>query len=183
MRTMKNRPRRVTRAVLGACGYCAGLAVVGAAGLGLVLLGRPAQAARLSAGWQRRLGDPVSPPVRAGAVAGSALVGLLLGLLSVLPLGVLLLFVLRGVFYGLVDPGPYNHSWGGPGRGGAWLAHFLISLPLAAAALAALYTLARLHRRCVARLAGEPGGAWTLPLVLVLCLAGGALFVAWLHQI
>ncbi len=181
--TIATRPRRMTRAVLAACGYCAGLAAVSAVGLVLLLFGRPATAARLSGRWQRLLHDPVPPLVRAPAVAANALVGLLLGVVSLIPLGVALLCLLRGVLYGLVDPGPYDHSWGGPTRGGAWLAHFLIGLPCTAAALAALYALARLHRRWSARLAGEPVGAWTLPLVFALCAAGGVLFVAWLHQI
>jgi hypothetical protein len=183
MTTSEVRPRGRTRAVLGAAAYCAGLAVVSAAGLGLLLVGRAATAARLSGRWQRLLGGAVTQPVRGLAVAGNALVGLLLGVLSLIPLGVGLLVVLRGVLYGLVDSGPYDHSWGGPTRGGAWLAHFLVGLPFAVAALAALYGIARLHRRWSAYLAGERGGAWTLPVVLALCAAGAALFVAWLHQI
>ncbi len=171
------------RAVGRASGYSAGLAVVSLAGLAAVAVGRPAAAARWSQRWQRLLGGAVDQPDRGLPVAGNAVAGLLLGVLAFLPLGVEVLFVARGVLYGLVDHGPYNHSWGGPGRGGAWLAHFLVGVPLALAGLAALVGIARLHRRCTARLAGQPGGAWALPVVAVLCVAGAALFVAWLRQV
>ncbi|MFC8229901.1 hypothetical protein [Streptomyces sp. NPDC057287] len=56
----------------------------------------------------------------------------------------------RGPFHGFVDQGPYDHSWGGPGRAGAWLAHFAISVPCSLAAIAALYGVASLHRRLTA---------------------------------
>ena len=171
------------RAVGRASGYSAGLAVVSVAGLAAVVAGRPAVAARWSQRWQRLLGGSVDQPGRALPVAGNALAGLLLGVLAFIPLGVELLFVARGVLYGLVDHGPYDHSWGGPSRGGAWLAHFLVATPFALAGLAALVGIARLHRRCTARLAGHPGGAWALPVVAVLCAAGAVLFVAWLQQI
>jgi hypothetical protein len=176
------RKRRL-RAVAGAVGYCAGLAAVSLAGLVAVAVGRAGLAAAWSGRWQRRLGDPVPQPDRALPVFGNAVVGLLLGVLALLPLGVEVLLVARGALYGLVDRGPYDHSWGGPTRSGAWLAHFLVALPFGAAGLVALYGLARLHRRWTARLAGQPGAAWTLPVILAAGAAGTALFIAWLHQI
>ncbi|WP_422737217.1 hypothetical protein ACN263_27945 [Micromonospora sp. WMMD729] len=117
------------------------------------------------------------------AVLGHALLSLLLGLVALLPIGVEVLMVLRGVLYGVVDPGPYDHSWGGPSRAGAWLAHFLVGLPMAAAGLAALIGIAAVHQRLTRRLDGDRGPAWLLPTTLLMAVAGAVFFVAWLHQI
>lgn len=82
----------------------------------------------------------------------------------------------RGVLFGLVDRGPYDHSWGGPTRGGAWLAHFAV----AAAGLALLWCVAYLDDRLGARFVrGERTGAW----VLLACAAGAVFVVAWVHQL
>jgi hypothetical protein len=116
-------------------------------------------------------------------VVGHALTSLLLGAVALLPLGVELLFVLRGVLYGLVDPGPYDHSWGGPSRGGAWAAHFLIGLPLAAAGLLVLIGVAAVHRRLTPVLAGRRPAPWVIPVALAIPVPAAVLFVAWLHQI
>ncbi len=170
---------RITQSVV----YCSGLALVSAASLGLAVARRPASALQLSNGWQSRVGAPATPPERFVPVAGNAAVGLVLGILALIPLGFQVLFVARGVLYGWVDRGPYDTSWGGPGRGGAWAAHFLVGVPVAVAGLAGLVGIAALHRRWTARLAGEPGGAWVLPVVLLATVAEGAFFIAWLHQI
>ncbi|MGW1452650.1 hypothetical protein ACWCO3_30995 [Micromonospora sp. NPDC002411] len=114
---------------------------------------------------------------------GHAGLSLLVGAVALLPIGVEVLMVLRGVLYGVVDPGPYDNSWGGPSRGGAWLAHFLVGLPLAAAGLAALIGIAAVHQRLTGRLDGERSPLWLLPTVLLMAVAGALLFVAWTHQI
>ena len=164
--------------------YCAGLAGVSAAGLALTLIGRPGAAADLATGWQRRTGAPALPlPGRTLPAAANASVGLLLGLVAVIPLGTLALFVARGVLYGWVDPGPYDTAWGGPTRSGAWAAHFLTGLSLVPASVAALIGLAALHRRWTARLSGARGGAWVLPVVLLICAVAAVLFTGWLRQI
>lgn len=113
-----------------------------------------------------------------------AMMGVCLGALSLVAVGVEFLFFARGVLYGLVDGGPYDTSWGGPTRAGAWLAHFAVGLPIAVAALALLWSIAGLHDRLGARFVrGERTGVWVLPTALLAC-AGGAVFVvAWLHQI
>lgn len=110
--------------------------------------------------------------------------GSLLGALSLVAIGVEFFCVSRGVLYGLVDRGPYNHSWGGPTRAGAWLAHFAISLPFSAASLALLWLIAQLHQRLGARfLRGERTGAWVLPTALLACTGGAMFVVAWSHQV
>jgi hypothetical protein len=113
-----------------------------------------------------------------------AVSGIFLGALALVAVGVEILFVSRGVLYGFVDPGPYDHSWGGPTRAGAWLAHFGIGLPFSAAGLVVLWFIAQLHHRLGARwLHGEQTGAWVLPTTLLACAAGAVFVVAWLHQV
>jgi hypothetical protein len=147
------------------------------------LCGRTEAAAR----WWRRLppGTPAEPSGRPGPVlvAGHALISLLLGAAALVPLGVELAFVARGVLYGLVDHGPYNHSWGGPSRAGAWAAHFLISLPMAAAGVLVLIGIAAVHQRLAPVLAGRRPARWVIPAALAIPVPAVALFIAWLHQI
>ena len=166
--------------------YCAALLPLACLSLAAVLAGR----ARAAAGWwlrlrARLLGTAASPPARPGAlvVAGHAVPSLLLGATALVPFGVLLAFVFRGVFYGLVDHGPYDTSWGGPTRAGAWVAHVLIGLPMAAAALLLLTGIATLHGRLTTMLTGRRPAPWVLIVTLVLTLAAVAFFIAWLHQI
>ncbi|AEV88933.1 hypothetical protein ACWT_7924 [Actinoplanes sp. SE50] len=173
------RARRIGQAVF----YSAGLGPVSAASLGLAVSGRSAAAEHLSTGWQSRLGPPPALRGRPGPVVANALLGLLLGLLALIPLALEADFVARGILYGWVDRGPYDTSWGGPGRGGAWAVHFLVGVPIAVAGIAALIGLAAMHRRWTARLAGEPGGAWVLPVALLGTAAEVAFVIAFLRQI
>lgn len=122
-------------------------------------------------------------PGRARALLHSVL-GIPLGALALIPVGLEVLFIARGVLYGLVDRGPYDHSWGGPTRGGAWLAHFAVGLPVAAAGLALLWCITYLHDRLGARFVrGERTGAWVLPVALLACVGGAVFVVAWVHQL
>ncbi|BCY15298.1 hypothetical protein [Actinoplanes sp. L3-i22] len=163
--------------------YCSGLGLVSAASLGLAVTGRPAAAARLSTAWQSRIGPPPDLPGRVLPAAANAAVGLLLGLFALIPLGFELIFPIRGLGYGWVDPGPYDTAWGGPGLAGAWTAHAVIGAALAVAGLFMMAGLAALHRRWTARLAGAPGGAWVLPVVILSGAAGALFFIGWLRQI
>jgi len=104
------------------------------------------------------------------------------GVLALIPIAMIALCVARGVFYGLVDPGPYDTAWGGPTREGAWAAHFMISIPFIAIGALALAGLVRLRRSWLRWLGGERRRWWVLPVTLALY-AGAALLVrAWLHQ-
>ncbi|MEV4620652.1 hypothetical protein AB0J74_18325 [Asanoa sp. NPDC049573] len=166
--------------------YCAVLLPLSVAALVAVLLGR--QGAAL-AWWRalrvRWLGRPPVPPRRPRTVLvlGHAVASFVLGLIAVVPLGVQVLWVLRGVLYGFVDRGPYDHSWGGPSRAGAWLAHFLIGTPEALAGLAALAGIAALHQRLTASLDGVRAPRWLFPTVALAVLAMVLLFVAWTRQL
>jgi hypothetical protein len=121
--------------------------------------------------------------LRAAAVVGHAVISALLGAVAILPLGVLVLVVLRGMFYGLVDPGPYDTSWGGPTRAGAWTAHFLIGLPMAAAAVLVLIGIATVHARLTRSLLTGRRPGWAMPVALLVPVPAVLFFVAWLHQI
>lgn len=182
---ISSRPYRLTRLACRSLVYCATLIPVALLALVTAPLGGPV--ARWRSLRTRLLGLPptAAPGRRPGTVAvlGHAVLSLLLGVVALLPLGVELLMVLRGVLYGLVDSGPYDNSWGGPTRAGAWLAHFLVGLPLAAAGLAALIGIAAVHQRLTAGLDGEPRPPWLIPTTLLMASAGALLFVAWTHQI
>ncbi|SCG53241.1 hypothetical protein [Micromonospora inositola] len=187
-RTARSRSYRMTRLAGSSLVYCAALAPLAVFALVTAPLGRSDRAARR---WRAlRTGLLGAPPVagagrRPGpvAVVGHGLLSLLLGLAALVPLGVELLMVLRGVLYGVVDPGPYTNSWGGPTRAGAWLAHFLVGLPLAAAGLAALVGIAAVHQRLTGGLDGARPAPWLIPVTLLIAVAGALLFVAWTHQI
>ncbi|MER7588092.1 hypothetical protein ABTW72_11185 [Micromonospora sp. NPDC127501] len=186
--TARSRSYRTVRLAGRSLAYCATLIPVAVLTLVTAPLGGTGAAvARWRALRTGLLGMPPTavPGRRPGTVSvlGHALLSLLVGAVALLPLGVELLVVLRGVLYGLVDPGPYDHSWGGPTRAGAWLAHFLVGLPMAAAGLAALIGIAAVHQRLTRRLDGERGPLWLLPTVLLMALAGALLFVAWTRQI
>ncbi|NUR74413.1 MAG: hypothetical protein HOU81_26685 [Hamadaea sp.] len=105
------------------------------------------------------------------------------GVLALVPIAMIALLVARGAFYGLVDRGPYDNSWGGPSLAGAWTAHFLISLPFIALGVFALAGLRRLRRSWLRWLAGERRRWWVLPVTLVLYAGAAMLVIAWLHQV
>ncbi|MFI1996535.1 hypothetical protein [Actinoplanes sp. NPDC020271] len=172
-------PNRIGQPVL----YCAGLALVSTAALGLALAGRAPASARLATAWQSRLGPVPELPGRFLPAATNAGMGLLLGLLALIPLGFEVIFPIRGLGYGWVDSGPYDTAWGGPSRAGAWTAHALIGAALAVIGLAMMTGIAALHRRWTGRLAGAPGGVWVLPVAIVSGAAGALFFIGWLQQI
>ncbi|GGO12338.1 NUDIX hydrolase [Micromonospora parathelypteridis] len=186
--TRRSLPYRMGRLAGRSLAYCATLIPVALLALVTAPLGgADAVVARWRSLRTGLLGkSPTPAPARRPgrlAVLGHALLSLLLGALALLPIGVGLLVVLRGALYGVVVSGPYVGAWGGPTRGGAWLAHFLIGLPFAAAGLAALIGIAAMHQRLTRRLDGERGSRWLIPTMLLMALAGALLFVAWTHQI
>ncbi|MCF3183063.1 hypothetical protein IPZ70_24415 [Streptomyces polychromogenes] len=158
-------------------------AVLGTAGA--VAVGR-ADAARR---WWARSGE-LGAAARAGhAGPGGArllahsLLCLPLGLLALIPLGMQLLFVLRGMLYPVVQAGPYTNAWGGPSLAGAWLAHFGVGLLSAVVGLGVLWSLNRLHARLAGGMWGRRVGVWPVLAVAAASAAGLMLVVAWTHQI
>lgn len=177
---------RAARAAGRSLLYCAALIPVATAALIAALLGR----SRTAASWWRALRAWLTSTNSAAlrrpgtfAVIGHAVASLLLGAAALVPLGMQVLMLLRGVLYGLVDPGPYDHSWGGPTRAGAWLVHFVVGIPLTLAALGALAGIAAVHQRLTRSLDGGRLAWWQLPLTGLICLAGAMLVFAWSRQI
>ncbi|WP_432104555.1 NUDIX domain-containing protein [Streptomyces sp. bgisy091] len=154
----------------------------GAAALAMAVAGREGSVHALLKSDPAATGQRTSRPgrTRMAALAGATA---LLGALSLVLTAVLLMAVARGPFYGLVDQGPYDHSWGGPGRTGAWLAHLAVAAPVSIAAIAALYGVAGLQRRLTAPLRGERRARWVMPSVLVCCAAGALFAVAFTRQL
>ncbi|MEV7519298.1 hypothetical protein [Streptomyces sp. NPDC091371] len=166
-------------------GYAALLlpAVVGAAGA--VAVGRSDAARR----WWARIGEQ-GPAARAengrpgrARLLAHSLLCLPLGLLALIPVGLEILFVLRGILYPLVQPGPYTNAWGGPSMAGAWLAHFGIGLLFAVAGLGALWLLNRLHARLAGGMWGGRVGVWPVAVTAAAFAGGVMLVIAWLHQV
>jgi hypothetical protein len=121
-------------------------------------------------------------PGRARSLLYSLLTALL-GLVALVPVGITLLVVVRGLLYGFVDRGPYDDSWGGPSLTGAWLTHVAVGVPLVAAAALMLWLLARLHRRVVAHLDGTRPSWWVVPVTVLVGGVGLFVVVAWTRQI
>ena len=171
-----SRPRRLIRSAA----YTTALLPVALIDVAATACGR---SERDVGSWQKLAGrpaidaDPAQPVILANPalILGHALLSILLGLTALIPFGVILAFLFRGVLYGLVDHGPYDNSWGGPTRTGAWLVHFLISAPAAAAAILLLAGLAAVHQRL-----NQPR---FIALAILIPLPAAAFFVAWLHQI
>lgn len=184
---LRRRIRRVVTASGRSLLYCALLFPVAIGAVVASLFGQP----QTAAGWWRWLRTRVlgAPPVQAMprrgvlAVMGHTLVSLLLGAVALVPLGIGALFILRSLLYGLVDRGPYTESWGGPTRAGAWLAHFLVGLPLAVGGLLALAGIAAVHQRLSGALDGERRAPWVVPVALGISLFGGLFVIAWLQQL
>ncbi|MEU2236776.1 hypothetical protein [Streptomyces vietnamensis] len=166
-------------------GYAAALLPASVVTLGAVAAGR---ADRARAWWARAAGQQSSALSSARQpgtwrLLAHALLCVPLGLLALIPVGIEVLFVLRGVLYGLVDQGPYDHSWGGPSLAGAWVVHFLVALPFAAAGLGALWLLGGLHARLAGGMWGRRVGAGPVLALLLSSAAGIALVIAWIHQL
>jgi hypothetical protein len=182
--------RRAWRALLAAgraSAYCLAILPLSLVAVAAALVG----GAGTAAGWwsrmrERVLGVPSMPPIRratAAAVLGHSVLSILLGAAALVPLGIELLSLLRGLLYGLVDRGPYDNSWGGPSMAGAWLAHFAVGIPFTSLAALALAGIAAMHQRLTAALTGQRRAPWLVPLAVVVPLPAIVLFIAWLHQI
>jgi hypothetical protein len=178
-------PGRLAGSTARAVVYCLVLVPLGVASLVVAPFG----GAQRVAGWWRGLRtgllcQPSVPPRRpAGlAVLGHALASVLLGVAALPALGAQVLMVRRGLLYGMFDRGPYDTSWGGPSRAGAWFAHFLVGLPFTALGLVALAGIAALHQRLTQALDSGRLARWVIPTTLLLSLLAVILFVAWTRQ-
>lgn len=179
--------RRPVRASLSALGYNLALAPMGVAAVVAVVTGRSGRVY----GWWRSLAtatthlDPGEQRIRPGParVGSHAVASIALGLVGLVEVCLIALMVMRGALFGLVTDGNYAQSWGGPSRAGAWIVHFLVSVPVAAAAVILAHLIVWLHVRLTARLSGQQVERRVVPIALVV-VAVTALFVtAFLRQI
>ncbi|MDT2005976.1 hypothetical protein FXW78_16765 [Rhodococcus opacus] len=156
----------------------------GAIALGATATGRHHWAAR----WQRDAADRGGfqqvgerPPSWVRVLTHSVL-SLLVGTVAWFLAFLSLIAAFRGLFYGLITDGSYEHSWGGPTLAGAWLVHLVLGLLLVPVVLCLLRAVAVLLAGLTRRLLGDSGPAWAVPVALVLAAAGALLFRSWLHQ-
>ncbi|GAA0931605.1 hypothetical protein GCM10009554_15620 [Kribbella koreensis] len=114
----------------------------------------------------------------------SAVVSLVLGLLSWFLVMLLVTAVVRGPFYGFVEHGPFGPgTWGGPTKAGAWAVHAAISIPIVVSIPFILRGLALLQAASIRRLYGSATSRMVLPATIVLAIAGGAFFYSWTQQL
>jgi hypothetical protein len=153
--------------------------------VGALAVGRSDKARR----WWARSGEQGSVTQTSSGGPGAvrllahALLCVPLGLLALIPVGIEILCVLRGVLYPLADRGPYNHSGGGPSVGGAWLAHFGVAAPFAAAGVGALWLLGLLHSRLAGWMWGRKVGLGPVIATAAASVGGVVLVIAWIHQL
>ncbi|TDO55152.1 hypothetical protein EV651_115116 [Kribbella sp. VKM Ac-2571] len=171
-RDRRVRPlRRLGRSLL----YDALLMPVGVQVMADAMLGEEETAARR---W-RRLGARGVQSMSSARTFGYGLLSAVLGLTSWFVMLLLVLAVVRGPFWGLVEHGPVQPgTWGGPTRAGAWVAHGLIAVPCIVVFLFALRGIAALQMRLV-----QGTNRWVLPATIVVAAGSLAFFWSWLQQL
>ena len=97
--------------------------------------------------------------------------------------GAMVLSLVRGVFYGLVDHGPYDDSWGGPTLAGAWAAHIAVGLLTIAVGAAAVVGLGALRTRIERPAYGQSTPRWAYVVGVFLLIFSVYLLGAWIAQI
>jgi hypothetical protein len=106
------------------------------------------------------------------------------GLLVCFLIGLWGIAVVRGLFFGLVEHGPFGPgTWGGPTLAGAWAVHAAVAVPVIVLIPVALLGIRRLHTTMTRGLHGAPLRWWVRPVAVLIAVAGAALFVAWVRQI
>ncbi len=171
-------PKRAGTAWLRQFGYGVRLVPIGIQAMADAIIGRPDDA---KARWQQ-----VHPEHKASGVAvfGAGLASSVLGLMSWFLLLLLVMSVIRGPFYGLVEPGPYGAgTWGGPSRAGAWAMHAAVSIPIIVLIPFVLRGIAALHAALIRKVYGVSTAKWVLPATIAVCAGGMALFWSWIGQL
>ena len=93
-----------------------------------------------------------------------------------------LLATARGPFYGFVDPGPYDHAWGGPNIVGAWAAHAWVWVGALMVLALVWWALGALHIRLTEHVLGGRRRVWTVLVTVPVVLGFGLLVVTWVQQ-
>ncbi|TDD59548.1 hypothetical protein E1263_14455 [Kribbella antibiotica] len=132
----------------------------------------------------KRWGQPPGRKARGPAVFGAGLASSVLGLMSWFLLILLLVAVVRGPFYGFVEPGPYGPgTWGGPSRAGAWAVHAAVAIPIVVLIPFVLRGISLLHSALICRLYGVSTAKWVLPATIAVCASGLLFFWSWIQQL
>ncbi|GAB2647890.1 hypothetical protein [Kribbella swartbergensis] len=119
----------------------------------------------------------------AGVVFGHGVVSSGLGVVSWFLVGLLVMAVVRGPLYGVVEHGPVGAgTWGGPTKAGAWAVHAAVSVPIVLGLLFGLRGIQVLHEALVRRLYGM-AGPWVLPATITVCGGGLVLMWSWIQQL
>ncbi|MFB6718515.1 hypothetical protein ACFCV3_00055 [Kribbella sp. NPDC056345] len=158
--------------------YGVRLVPIGIQAMADAIIGRPDDA---TARWRQ-----VHPEHKASGVAvfGAGLASAVLGLMSWFLLILLLMSVIRGPFYGLVEPGPYGPgTWGGPTRAGAWAVHAAVSIPIIVLIPFVLRGIAALQAALIRQVYGVSTARWVLPATIVVCGGGMLFFWSWVQQL
>jgi hypothetical protein len=155
--------------------YDALLVPAGVQAMADAMLGEEETAARR---W-RRLGARGAQSMSNARTFGYGLLSAVLGLTDWFVMLLMVLALIRGPFWGLVEHGPVQPgTWGGPTRAGAWAAHGLIAVPCIVVFLFALRGIAALHTLLV-----QGTNKWVLPATIVLAAGSLAFFWSWLQQL
>lgn len=178
--------RRPVRASVSALVYNLALAPMGVAALAAAGAGRGGRVYR----WWRSLATTVThldpgeerTPPSPSRIGSHACLSIALGVVGLVEVGLLALMVIRGVLYGLVE-GDYTQAWGGPSQPGAWIVHFLVSVPVAVTAVVFAHLIVWLHFRLTAWLSGQEVQRRIMPIALVVVAATALFMVAFLRQL
>ncbi|MFC9693357.1 hypothetical protein ACFTSF_32710 [Kribbella sp. NPDC056951] len=158
--------------------YVVRLVPTGIQAMADAIIGRPDDA---TARWQQL---PRERKASGVAVFGAGLASSVLGLMSWFLLLLLVTAIIRGPFYGFVEPGPYGPgTWGGPTRAGAWAVHAAVSIPIIVLIPFVLRGIAALHAALIRKLYGVSTARWVLPATIVVCAGGMLFFWSWIQQL
>ncbi|HSK58383.1 MAG TPA: hypothetical protein VK935_04945 [Actinomycetospora sp.] len=152
--------------------------------LGRLLRGEPTQAVLVAR--RHALGEEATVfggRVGVARVVVHAVLGVLLGVFFWWLAAMAVLATARGPFYGLVDGGPHDDAWGGPGLTAAWAVHAGVGVLVVVVLGLLWWGLVTLHARSTEHLLGVRRRVWAVPGAVLVALASGLLVVSWVQRI